>query len=580
MKKSGAFLAVKALEALGVRFTFGIPGTHTTELYDELHNSRQIEPILVTHEGGAAFMADAVSRTSGSIGVLTIVPAAGLSHAMSGIAEAYLDGIPMLVISGGCRRDSGRSYQLHQIDMAKMTVGVTKKYYLVREHRDIMPTIFDAYREATSGEPGPVFVEIPVELLLFQGEVPELPDFVPFREKAPLDAGSICSVADMLLQARHPALYVGWGAMDASASTRRIAEMFQTPVATTLQGKSAFPSDHPLHVGVGFGPTGLPAAQKTFRNCDCLLAVGVRFAEVATGSYGIEVPDNLIHVDINPEVFHKNYPAKLTITGDSSEVLAALVAELESRIAQKKSDLPNHASDILAAKQKYRATWTDKLQPDRVSPGHFFSHLRTAMADDAILVLDDGNHTFLAAELFDAVRPRTFLSPTDFNCMGYCVPAAIGAKLANPDRQVAGVVGDGAFLMTGLEIVTAAHYGLGVPFFVFHDGELGQIAQFQQTPLNRKTCSVLGKFNFEGVAIATGAEFLSMENDAQIEPVIAQAFDISRNGKPVIVDVNIDYSHKTLLTKGVVRTNLSRFPLSEKIRFITRAVKRHLFEKQ
>ncbi len=576
MKKTGAQLAVYALEQLGVRFTFGIPGTHTTELYDELNNSSQIEPVLVTHEGGGAFMADGVSRTSDSIGTLTIVPAAGATHAMSGIGEAFLDGIPMLIISGGTRRDSGRHYQLHQIDLEKVVGGVVKKYFLTEKHEDIIPTLFEAYALAMAGEPGPVFVEIPVELLLFRGEVESLPSYQQAWTPPQPNEDHIREAVDMLLTAKKPAIYVGWGAVDAAHETAQLAERLVAPVATTLQGKSAFPANHPLHVGVGFGPTGLPAAQHAFRDSDCLLAIGVRFAEIATGSYGVTVPENLIHVDINPEVFSKNYPAKISIEGDARQVLAALLRELRQRQGQSPRELDNLSRQIQKDKEDYRREWLKEKNGERVSPGFFFQALRAQSPDDVIMVVDDGKHTFLAAELFDVYQPRHFISPTDFNCMGYCVPAAIGAKLANPEKSVVAIVGDGAFQMTGMETITATMNGLGIAFFVFHDGELGQISQFQQIPLNRKTATVLGKLNIEGVAIATGAEYLAAENDHDVENTIAEALQLAAAGKPVIVDVKIDYSKRTLLTKGVVKTNLGRFPLSEKIRFLGRAAKRHI----
>ncbi len=189
---------------------------------------------------------------------------------------------------------------------------------------------------------------------------------------------------------------------------------------------------------------------------------------------------------------------------------------------------------------------------------------------------DDGNHTFLTAEHFPVLQSRRFLSPSDFNCMGYCVPAAIGAKLANPESDVAAIVGDGGFLMTGLEILTAASRGLGVAFYVFNDGELAQISQFQQLPLNRKTCTVLGALDIEGVARATGAEYLRISADADVVDGVAHATSRAAGGQPVIVDVRIDYSRKSAFTQGVVKTNLGRFSLAQKARFIGRAVKRHL----
>ncbi len=577
MKRTGAFLTVYALEQIGVRFTLGMPGVHNVELYDELGKSEQIDPVLVTHEGGGAFMADAISRTSSQIGTLVIVPAAGTANAMPGIGEAFLDGIPMLIISGGIRRDTGKYYQLHAVNQERWLDGIIKRYYLIREHAAIIPTIYEAYETALEGEPGPVFVEIPAEIQMFEGEVETLLPYVPSLPPPPRpSAEDIQAAVELLSAAEHPGLYVGWGAVDAVSYTAQLAELLVAPVSTTLQGLSAFPANHPLHTGVGFGSASVPAAQKAFKQCDALLAVGVRFSELATGSYGLPVPENLVHVDIQPEVFHKNYPAKVAIHGDAAEVLRLLVEAFRERGYQSPRSLETLASMIKTEKEAYMQRWLREKQPDKVSPGWFFKHLRHYLEDDAIVAVDDGKHTFLTAELLPIYQPRGFISPSDFNCMGYCVPAAIGAKLVNPHRQVVGIVGDGAFLMSGLELLTASDHGLGVVLFVFHDGELGQISQFQKISLNRKVCTVLPSFDVAGIAQGVGAHFFAMRHDGEVESVIQEALEIARTGKPVLVDVNIDYSQKTFLTRGVVKVNLRRFPPREKARFVFRALKRHI----
>ena len=577
IKKTAAELVVHALEQIGVKNTFGIPGVHNTEIYDSLNNSKQIEPLLVTHEGGASFMADGVSRTSNSIGTIIIVPAAGTTHAMSGIGEAYLDGIPLLIISGGTRTDSNRFYQLHELDQEKLVQGITKAFFKIKCHEDVIPTIYQAYDIAISDEPGPVFIEVPVNLQLFKGKVNELAKYQKKEKPPEFDLNHIQEAVELLVKSENPGIYIGWGAVDAGEQTQRIADLLVAPVATTLQGKSSFPADHLMHTGVGFGASSKPAGQTAFANCDCMLAVGVRFSELATGSYGIPEPKKLIHVDINPDVFNKNYQSDLTIEGDASQVLKAIADELESRNFKSTRDIQNLGNIIRNNNEAYYKEWLDKKKEDLVSPGHFFKSLRSKADHDAFMVVDDGKHTFLAAELFDIYHPRHFISPTDFNAMGYCVPAAIGCKLTNPDKQVLAIVGDGGFVMTGMELLTATTNKIAPIIFVFHDGELGQISQFQAIPLNRKTCTKIGQLNVEGVAIATGAHFISMENDSQIESRIDEAFAISKEGRPVIIDVKIDYSKKTMLTKGVVKTNLSRFPLKEKIRFISRAIGRHVF---
>lgn len=574
-KKTGAWLCVYALEQLPISHTFGIPGVQNTEIYDELGKSRKIEPILVTHEGGGAFMADAVSRTSDRIGTLVVVPAAGVTHAMSGLGEAYLDGIPMLVISGGIRRDLDKAYQLHQWDQHRVLAGVTKKTFLITEHREIVPTIFEAYRIATSGEPGPVFIEIPVDIQLLKGEAGPLPAFRPAEAVPEPNRTQIERALKLLREAQAPGLFLGWGCRDCTEIVIELAERLEAPVATTLQGLSVFPADHPLHAGMGFGVHAVPAAERAFAECDCLLTVGARFGEIPTGSFGMRVPERHIHVDINPEVFNKNYPAKVCIEGDAGRVLGILVEALRADNFRARRDGEALREQIRRDKEAYLSEWKKHLNK-RVNPALFFETLRKRLEREAILVVDDGNHTFLAAELFPVYRTKGFISPTDFNCMGYCVPAAIGAKVSNRQTRVVGIVGDGAFLMTCMEILTASREQLGVVYFVFNDGELSQISQAQEIPYNRKTCTILGGYDLAGVAQATGAAFLEMGDNQAIESVISQALETADGGRPVIVDVNIDYSKRTRFTKGVVGTLLKRFSFQDKVRFVGRALWRKL----
>jgi len=574
-KKSGAWLVRYALEQLPVSHTFGIPGVHTTELYDELNQSDRIRPILVTHEGSGAFAADAISRAGGGqIGCLVIVPAAGVTHAMSGIAECYLDGIPLLVITGGVRTDVAFGHQLHEIDQARLVGGVVKHAWKVTEHREIVPVIFEAYRLAVSGVPGPVLVEVPVNLQLFQGSVEEVPLFTPCAPE-PLNADKELEEAVRLLtDSRSPGIFVGWGAVDIADSVARIAEHLGAPVSTTLQGLSAFPGNHPLHAGMGFSRAAVPAAENAFHGCDCLLAVGVSFGEIPTGSFGCRVPEDLIHIDITPAVIGRNFPAKVGIVGDSRLIVPELLKRLLSTGIGRNERRREVEARIAADKKAYRAEW-QAHQSDRVNPALFFQELRRQLRDDAITAVDDGNHTFLAAELFEVRQPRTFISPTDFNCMGYAVPAAIGAKLANPHREVVSIVGDGAFLMTGLEIVTAATLRLGIVFFVFNDGELSQISQGQEIPYNRKTCTILGNVHLSGIATATGALYISIDANSRLSPGISEALAAAQT-QPVIVDVRIDYSKRTRFTQGVVKTVLKRFPLRDRARFIGRALLRKM----
>lgn len=573
MKKTAAWLTRYALEQIGVKFTFGIPGVHNTEIYDELGKSEQIQPILVTHEGYGAFMADAVSRSSDSIGTLVIVPAAGATHAASGIAEAFLDGIPMLVICGGIRTDSKYAYQLHDMDQHKMLQPITKKTFKVLHHNEVVPTIYEAYQAATTGEPGPVFVEIPVNLQLDLGSIDDLPIYQAALVEPSNINDKIQQAAALLAKAKKPGIFLGWGAVDATESSTAIAEMLTAPVSTTLQGVSAFSAKHSLHTGMSFGPAAVPAATNAFQDCDCLLAVGTRFAEIGTGSYGVTVPDNLIHIDINPQVFNACYQAKIAITADASDALAQLADALAAFNLQEK---PQIKANIAKDKLAYTQEWHQHLVANRVNPALFFQSLRKQIADDAIVIADDGNHTFLTAELMPCFHPRHFFSPTDFNCMGYAVPAVVGAKLANPHKDVVGIIGDGAFMMSQTELFTARKLQLGGIFVIFNDGELSQISQAQQVPYNRKVCTVLPEIDFSGIAKAADCQYIKLIDNADIDAAIELALQYAAEHKPVIIDVKVDYSKATRFTQGIVKTNLKRMPLPTKVRMISRALWRRI----
>jgi acetolactate synthase-1/2/3 large subunit len=405
------------------------------------------------------------------------------------------------------------------------------------------------------------------------GEIPEYPPTPAAGHRA--GDASLARAAELLRAAKHPAIFCGWGAVDAGSELKALAERLGAPVATTLQGLSSFPANHPLHAGFAIGPAAVPASENAFRDCDCLLAVGTRFAEIPTGSYGYEPPANLIHVDINPRVFGANYPAAVALEGNAGAVLAALESLLATMpAATGRRDAV--AAQIAMDKQRYREEWLAHDPKGRVNPQRFFDALRRQLPDDGIVVADDGNHTFLIAELMPIHAPRTFFSPADFNSMGYCIPAVIGAKLARPDRTVVGIVGDGAVRMTGLEMATAVAQKAGVAWFVFNDGELAQIAQAQETPYNRKTCTVLPELDFEALARANRVAYRAMRNDGDVDRVLREALASAAAGEPVLVDVHIDYSKRTRFTEGVIRTNLKRFGLADQARLVGRALWRRL----
>jgi len=572
MKLRGAELVVRALEDAGARLAFGIPGTHNIELYDALNRSDTVTAILVTDEQSAGFMADGVSRSSGSVGVVNVVPGAGVTHCLSGVAEALLDGIPIVVLAAGIRRDTGRSYQLHEIDQAAILRPVTKAVLRPERAADIYSTVRRAFALAQEGTPGPVAVEIPAEFYLLTHEVAEPPagsSPAATNDRA-APAAEAARAASIINGAGKVLLYAGNGARGAGQILVELAETLGAPVATTIQGKGAFPEHHPLWLWNGLGAT-VPSPLRTVaEGCDTMLAIGCRFAEVGTGSYGFTPPPTVVHVDINPEVFGRNVPATLAVEADAAAFLEALLPLVDDR-----GQWGEAAEQIANGHRLVHEEWKRETSAARVTPAALFAALQR-LAPEAIYATDSGNGTFLAVEHLRLDRPGRFLAPVDFSCMGYSVPAAIGAALANPGRDVVALAGDGAFLMTGLELATAAAYKAGVVVCLLRDGELAQIAQFQRTVMANTASSTVAAYDVAAFAGTTGAAYVPCARDAHLDDALSEALSAARAGRPAIVEVAIDYSRKTHFTRGVVKTTFWRLPWDERLRMLGRAASRHL----
>lgn len=572
MKIRGSKLVVEALVDEGVRFAFGIPGTHNIELYDSIEDTPELTPVLVTHEQSASFMADGLARTSDQIGLVNVVPGAGVSHSLSGVAEAFMDNVPLVVLAGGIRIDTGHAYQLHAIDQIAVLEPVTKATFRVSRPEDIYPTIRRAFQIARRGTPGPVAVEIPSNFYMLIQEVDGIA-FEPDPELEVTPDQDLLERAGMMLgEAKQPALYLGWGAAGAAELLVPLAEKLGTPVVTTFQGKGVFPEDHPLFLWNGFGAQAPGFVRSIMKHCDCLLAIGCRFGELATGSYGIEPPAQLIHVDINPEVFNRNYRAALSIESD-----ARLFVEKLDAVIGGSRPWEALGGQIRDGHRKVRDRWHKEVSGDRVAPVLLFEALQRHCEADAIYATDSGNGTFLAIEQLRLNGgPGTFIAPVDYSCMGYSVPAAIGAALANPGRDVVALPGDGALLMTGIELLTAANYRAAPLVVVLRDGKLSQIAQFQKIPFNREPCSSLPDYSIEGLAATVGARYFKIIRNHELDSVIPAALDIVREGRPALVEVAIDYSRKTYFTKGVVKTNFWRLPWGDRLRMVVRALARRI----
>ena len=560
---------VRALEDEGIPFTFGIPGTHNIELYDALGPSR-VQPILVTDEQSAAFMADGLWRAAGLLGCVNLVPGAGLTHALSGIAEAWQDGIPMLVLSCGIRQDSARAWQLHDVDQLAIAAPVVKATMRVERAEDAYPTIREACALARAGTPGPVMVEVPVDLYLAGGRL--APGTMRAKPGPPEPAEAELTAALKILRDARPLLYVGLGAAGAAADLVSLAERLGAPVATSISGKGVFPEDHPLFLWNGLGRTAPPFVRDVVADRGSMLAIGCRFSEVGTGSWGFEPPGPLVHVDINPSVPGRNYPAALAVVADSARFVQAMLP----RLPETGPDTLELTRRIRAGHEQVMEQAQSESDPARVNPARLLGALQEALGPRTIFAADSGNGTFLAMELLRLAGPGRFLAPVDYSCMGYSVPAAIGAALGRPDAPVVALAGDGAFLMTGLEALTAANHRVPVAIFVLRDRELAQIAQFQNTAFHRQVASSLPDYHLAGLAAGLGIEFASLNHNDGIPAVLAQVRAAMADRRPILIETAIDYSRKTWFTRGVVRTTFARLPWKDRLRFVARAVGRRL----
>ncbi len=567
--QSGAELIVSAVKAQGVDRVFGIPGVQNLELFDALKDSG-IQVVLVTHELCAAFMAEATSRVTGRTGCAITVPGPGLTNALTGIGEALLDSSPIVVLIPGPHSDTTLRFQLHQIPQADLARPISKAAIRVDKVEDVYPEVCRAFQVATSGEPGPVVLEVPYNLFMGRAE-PRPPASWP--APPPPDPQTIRKIVDLLRAAKRVGIYAGFGASEARDELMRLAEILQAPIASTLGGRGVVPEDFALSVGFGFGPSGTEIAEEVFAECDLVLAVACKFGEVATGAYGFSHPKQLIHIDINEAVVGRNLPATIGLVSDARAALGQIVEALEGDAATRAHMRDEKLLRRIAAWRAEFAAMIEREPPweSSVNPAKLMWELRKLAARDAIITTDSGGHQFWVAEYFPVYERRSYLTPTDYQSMGYSTPAMIAAKLACPNRQVIGVVGDGSFLMTGAELVTAARLGLDLVTLIFNDGELGIIREAQEKIFRRTSSIELRNPDFEALAKAYGSAYFCIANDREIGPKLKKALSC---GSLAMVDARVEYRKMTRYFKGASAAVISRLPLRQKVRMAARLVGR------
>jgi acetolactate synthase-1/2/3 large subunit len=556
---SGAQSLVRALQSRGVRHTFGIPGAQNLEIFDALADGGP-RNILPASELGAAFMADGYARASGGIGVCLAIPGPGLTNMITGLAEAFLDSSPLVVLVTAVER-SDQAFHLHEIDQVQAVKPVVKQVITVGEAREIAVRVGEAFDLAEQGEPGPVLVELPRELLR------ERVDPGPLASAAggtrePIDGQAIDRIAQMLKGARFCGIYAGKGALGASAELVRLAELLQAPVATTISGKGAIPEDHPLAVGFGFGPSGTRAAREFFGRCDVVLAVGCKFAEMSTSKWLMSMNGKLIHVDRSPRVLNRNYPADIALCAEAKTALGAILSRLGDTGAPEADELKQ---EIEKARQKEIKRVNGIESKEGVHPSRLLYRLREQTDRDTVVVTDCGSHQLWAVLDWQVLAPHTFVTPSDYQAMGFGVPAAVGACLANPDRRVVCLSGDGGLLITGFELLTAVRERLKLTVILFNDGALGLIKDMQEKFYGRSESVQLCSPDYRQLAAALGAGYLAISCDEELDAGLQQ---VRQSDGVLLVDVKVDYSQWPDFIDRAVKARFLGLPLGEKVRML------------
>jgi acetolactate synthase-1/2/3 large subunit len=542
MKLTGSKILLECLQREGVEQVFGYPGGTVINIYDDLMDS-PIKHILTRHEQAAVHAADGYARATGKVGVAIATSGPGATNTITGIATAYMDSIPMVIITGQVPTPLIGNDAFQEADIIGITRPVTKHNFLVRDVKELATILKKAFYIARTGRPGPVLVDLPKDVQIATTKF-EYPETVELRGYKPTYSGNVRMVdkaAAMILAAKKPVIYVGGGASltDAHAELKQLAETIQAPVTTTLMGMASFPKRHPLSLGM-LGMHGTYYANMAVTNSDLLIALGARFDDRVTGKIATFAPHaKIIHVDIDPTSIKKNVRVDLPIVGDLRDVLTKLLKELGEQadeVARMTERVKPWLDEIAAWRRDQPMSYTPSKTI--IKPQFVIEKLRELSADDAIVTTEVGQHQMWAAQFFDFVQPRTFLSSGGLGTMGYGLPAALGAQAAFPKRQVIDISGDGSFQMNSQELATLVQYRLPVKIVILNNNFLGMVRQWQQLFFNKRysqTCMEL-PIDFVKLAEAYGATGLTASKPEEVEAVIKKAF--ATKG-PVIMEFKI-----------------------------------------
>jgi acetolactate synthase-1/2/3 large subunit len=544
---TGAQALVRALEDVGVEVIFGIPGGAILPAYDPLFDSTKLRHILVRHEQGAGHAAEGYAQASGRVGVCMATSGPGATNLVTPIADAYMDSVPLVAITGQVGRAFIGTDAFQEADICGITLPITKHNFLVKEASEIPSVIAEAFHLASTGRPGPVLVDLPKDVLTERTTFrwPTSVDLPGYRLARHPHGKQVRAAARLISTAERPVLYVGGGVLKshATAQLRELAELTGIPVVTTLMARGAFPDSHPQHLGMP-GMHGSVAAVTALQKADLLVALGTRFDDRVTGKLDTFAPNaTIVHADIDPAEIGKRRRVDVPIVGDLREMLVALLPAIRRRYAA------DHRADLTAWWRQldfWRNTYPlgyEAPADGTLAPQYVIERLGAIAGPDTIFTAGVGQHQMWAAQFIKYENPYTWLNSGGAGTMGYAVPAAMGAKTACPDSVVWAIDGDGCFQMTNQELATCAIEGIPIKVAVINNGNLGMVRQWQTLFYSeRYSQTELGTHkhripDFVKLAEALGCVGLRCETRGDVDATIEKAMSI--NDVPVVVDFTV-----------------------------------------
>ncbi|MGA9148474.1 MAG: acetolactate synthase large subunit [Candidatus Nanopelagicales bacterium] len=557
---TGAQSLVRSLEAADVDVVFGIPGGAILPAYDPLMDSKSVRHILVRHEQGAGHAAEGYAYSSGKVGVCMATSGPGATNLVTPIADAYMDSVPMVAITGQVPSAAIGTDAFQEADISGITMPITKHNLLITNPAEIPRAIAEAFHLASTGRPGPVLVDIAKDALAAQTtfEWPTTLDLPGYRPNTRPHSKQVREAASMIVDSKKPVFYVGGGVVRAGAAQqlRTLAELTGIPVVTTLMARGAFPDSHPLNLGMP-GMHGTVPAVAALQKSDLIIALGARFDDRVTGHLPSFAPHAaVIHADIDPAEIGKNRHADVPIVGDAGEVITELVSALQTQYAAgKSSDYAAWWSQLNKLRDEFPLGY-DTPSNNETAPQQVIQRIGQIAGPDAYYVAGVGQHQMWSAQFIEYEKPGHWINSGGLGTMGFAVPAAMGAKVGSPDSVVWAIDGDGCFQMTNQELATCAINDIPIKVAVINNGTLGMVRQWQSLFYNERYSNTDLQTHripdFVKLADAYGCHGLRCESPQEVDATIEKA--MSLNDAPVVIDFQV---HKDAMVWPMVPAGTS-----------------------